>query len=130
MYGSVTNIHVKENPCMVLIPSSVLKHIGKILFDETLYVNIAIAYFQKQNKIPYGWETIKCVKGIPEPPNWGLVLCLAQDGKMTWYADWHCFSLQTTVCEVFAHFRVVWSNIKTEQGGQVAPKLYVLPVTS
>jgi hypothetical protein len=26
----------------------------KILFDETLYVNIAIAYFQEQKKIPYG----------------------------------------------------------------------------
>jgi hypothetical protein len=25
MYGSVTNTHVNENPCMVLIPSSVSK---------------------------------------------------------------------------------------------------------
>jgi hypothetical protein len=29
MYGDVTNIHVKENPCMGLIPSSVLKSTGK-----------------------------------------------------------------------------------------------------
>jgi hypothetical protein len=29
IYSSVTNTHVKENPCMVLIPSSVLKSTGK-----------------------------------------------------------------------------------------------------
>jgi hypothetical protein len=29
MYGSVTNTYVKENPCMVLIPSSVSKSTGK-----------------------------------------------------------------------------------------------------
>jgi hypothetical protein len=45
MYGSVTKTHVKENPCMVLIPSSVLNKYRKILFNETLYGYIAITYF-------------------------------------------------------------------------------------
>jgi hypothetical protein len=34
MYGSVTNTHVKENPCMVLIPSSVSKSTGKYCMAE------------------------------------------------------------------------------------------------
>ncbi len=45
MYGSVTNTHVKENPCMILIPSSVLKSTGP--FDGTLYGYIAFIYFKK-----------------------------------------------------------------------------------
>ncbi len=47
MYGSVINSHVKENPYMVVIPSSVLKKYRKILFDETLNGYIAITYFKK-----------------------------------------------------------------------------------
>ncbi len=34
MYGSVTNTYVKENPCMVLIPSSVSKSTGKYCMAE------------------------------------------------------------------------------------------------
>jgi hypothetical protein len=45
MYGSVTNTHVKENPCIVLIPSSALKSTGKYCLMKHGY--IAISYFKK-----------------------------------------------------------------------------------
>jgi hypothetical protein len=47
MYGSVTNTHVKENPCMVLICTIIcFKKYRKILFDEPLYGYIAMTYFE------------------------------------------------------------------------------------
>ncbi len=49
MYGSVTNTHVKENPCVLYVINAILcfKKYRKILFDETLYGYIAIPYFKK-----------------------------------------------------------------------------------
>ncbi len=44
MYGSVISIHVKENPCIVLRPSSVLKSTGKYLSQtkKTVIVDVVI----------------------------------------------------------------------------------------
>jgi hypothetical protein len=42
MYGSVTNTHVKENPYMVVIPSSVLKSIGKYCFMKPCMVTLLL----------------------------------------------------------------------------------------
>ncbi len=46
MYGSVTNIHVKEN-LVRLITIICFKKYRKILFDEALYGYITINYFKK-----------------------------------------------------------------------------------
>jgi hypothetical protein len=42
MYGSVTNTHVKENPCKVLIPSSVLKSTGKYCLMKPCMVTMPL----------------------------------------------------------------------------------------
>jgi hypothetical protein len=58
MYGSVTTTHVKENPCMVLIPPSVLKSKGKYCLMKPCMVTLPLPIFKSK-------ETILCVKGIP-----------------------------------------------------------------
>jgi hypothetical protein len=53
MYGSVTMLHVKENSCMVLIPSSVLKSIGKYCLMKPCMVTLPLQYlFLKVNEKP------------------------------------------------------------------------------
>ncbi len=50
MYGSVTNIHVKENACMVLIPSSVLKSIGKYCLMKPCIVTLTLPILKSKGK--------------------------------------------------------------------------------
>jgi hypothetical protein len=50
MYGSVTNTHVKENPCMVLIPSSVLKSTGKYCLMKPCMVTFPLAILKRKGK--------------------------------------------------------------------------------
>ncbi len=50
MYGSVTNIHVKENPCMVLIPSSVCKSRGKYCLMKPRIVTLPLPIFKSKRK--------------------------------------------------------------------------------
>ncbi len=50
MNGSVTNTHVKENPCMVLIPSSVLKSIGKYCLMKPCMVTLPFPILKSKGK--------------------------------------------------------------------------------
>jgi hypothetical protein len=50
MYGSVTNSHVKENPCMVLIPSSVLKSTGKYCLMKPCMVTLPFPILKSKEK--------------------------------------------------------------------------------
>jgi hypothetical protein len=52
MYGSVTNTLVKENPCMVLIPSSGLKTIGKYCLMKPCMVTLPFSILNvKENTL-------------------------------------------------------------------------------
>jgi hypothetical protein len=50
MYGSVTNSHVKENPCMVLLPSSVLKSTGKYCLMKPCMVTLSFPILKSKEK--------------------------------------------------------------------------------
>jgi hypothetical protein len=50
MSGSVTNTHVKENPCMVLISSSVLKSTGKYCLMKPCVVTLPIPILKSKGK--------------------------------------------------------------------------------
>ncbi len=50
MYGSVTNTHVKENSCMDLIPSSVLKSIGKYCLMKPCMVTLPLPILKSKGK--------------------------------------------------------------------------------
>jgi hypothetical protein len=50
MYGSVTNNHVKENPCMALIPSSVLKSKGKYCLMKPCMVTLPFPILKSKVK--------------------------------------------------------------------------------
>jgi hypothetical protein len=50
MYGSLTNTHVKENPCMVLIPSSVLKSKGKYCLMKPCMVTLPLPILKSKGK--------------------------------------------------------------------------------
>jgi hypothetical protein len=50
MYGSVTNAHVKENPCMVFIPSSVLKSTGKHCLMKPCMVILTLPILKSKEK--------------------------------------------------------------------------------
>jgi hypothetical protein len=50
MYGSVTNTHEKENPCMVLIPSSVLKSTGKCCLMKPWMVTLPLPILKSKGK--------------------------------------------------------------------------------
>jgi hypothetical protein len=54
MYGIVTNTYVKENPCMVLIPSSVLKSTGKYYLMKPCMVTLPFPILKSKGKISYG----------------------------------------------------------------------------
>jgi hypothetical protein len=52
MYGSVTITHVKENSCMVLIPSSVSKSTGKHSLMKPCMVTLPLAILKvKENTV-------------------------------------------------------------------------------
>jgi hypothetical protein len=50
MYGSVTNTCVKENPCMVLIPSSVSKSTGKYCLMKHCMVTLPFPILKSKGK--------------------------------------------------------------------------------
>jgi hypothetical protein len=50
MYGSVTNTHVKEKPCMVLIPSSVFKSTGKYCLMKSCMVTLPLPILNSKGK--------------------------------------------------------------------------------
>jgi hypothetical protein len=50
MYGSVINTHVKENPCMVLIPSSVFKSTGKYCVMKPCMVTLPLPILRSEGK--------------------------------------------------------------------------------
>jgi hypothetical protein len=50
MNGSVTNAHVKENPCMVFIPSSVLKSTGKHCLMKPCMVTLPLPISKSKGK--------------------------------------------------------------------------------
>jgi hypothetical protein len=50
MYGSITNTHVKENPCMVLIPSSVSKSTGKYCLMKHCMVTLPFSFLKSKGK--------------------------------------------------------------------------------
>jgi hypothetical protein len=50
MYGSVTNTHVKENPCMVFIPSSVLKSTEKYCLMKSCLVTLPFPILKSKGK--------------------------------------------------------------------------------
>ncbi len=50
MYDSVTNTHVKEIPCMVLIQSSVLKIIGKYCLMKPCMVTLPLPILKSIGK--------------------------------------------------------------------------------
>jgi hypothetical protein len=50
MYGSVTNTCVKENPCMVLIPSSVSKSEGKYCLMKHCMVTLPFPILKSKGK--------------------------------------------------------------------------------
>jgi hypothetical protein len=50
MYGSVTNTHVKENPCMVLIPSPVLKSTRKYCLIKPCMVILPLPVLKSKGK--------------------------------------------------------------------------------
>jgi hypothetical protein len=50
MYGSVTNTCVKENPCLVLIPSSVLKITGKYCLIKPCMVTLPLPILKSKGK--------------------------------------------------------------------------------
>ncbi len=50
MFGSVTNTHVKENPCMVLIPSSVVKSPGIYCLMKPCMVTLPIPILKSKGK--------------------------------------------------------------------------------
>jgi hypothetical protein len=55
MYGSVTNTHVKENPCMVLIPSPVdvdVKNTGKYCLMKPCIVTLLFPILRSKGKYP------------------------------------------------------------------------------
>jgi hypothetical protein len=62
MHGSVTKAYVKESPCMVLIPSSVLKSTGKYCLMKSCMVTLPFPILKSKGKYCI---TITCVKGIP-----------------------------------------------------------------
>jgi hypothetical protein len=51
MYGSVT--HVMESPCVVLIPSSVLKSIGKYYLMKPCMVTLPLPILKSKGKYKY-----------------------------------------------------------------------------
>ncbi len=50
MYGSVTNTHEKENPRMVLRPSSVLKSTGKYFLMKPCMVILRLFILKSKGK--------------------------------------------------------------------------------
>jgi hypothetical protein len=50
MYGSVTNTHVKENLCVVLIPSFVFKSTGKYCLMKPCMVTLPLPIFKNKGK--------------------------------------------------------------------------------
>jgi hypothetical protein len=50
MYGSVTTTHVNENPCMVLIPSPVLKSTGKYCLMKPCMVTLPFPILKSKGK--------------------------------------------------------------------------------
>jgi hypothetical protein len=50
MYGSVTNTCVKENPCMVLIPSPVSKSTGKYCLMKHCMVTLPFPMLKSKGK--------------------------------------------------------------------------------
>jgi hypothetical protein len=50
MYGSVTSTHVKQNPCMVLIPLSVLKSTGKYCLMKPCVVKLPLPILKSKGK--------------------------------------------------------------------------------
>jgi hypothetical protein len=50
MYGSVTNTHVNENPCKVLIPASVLKSTGKYCLMKPCMVTLSFPILKSKGK--------------------------------------------------------------------------------
>jgi hypothetical protein len=50
MYGSVANNHVKENPCMALIPSSVSRSTGKYCLMKTCMVTLPFPILKSKGK--------------------------------------------------------------------------------
>jgi hypothetical protein len=50
MYSSVTNAYVKENPCMVLIPSSVFKSTVKYCLMKTDMVTLSFPILKSKEK--------------------------------------------------------------------------------
>jgi hypothetical protein len=50
MYGSVTNTYVNENPCMVLIPSSVKKSTGKYCLIKPCMVTLPFPILKSKGK--------------------------------------------------------------------------------
>jgi hypothetical protein len=50
MYGSVTNTHVKENSCMVLIPSSISKSTGKYCLMKPCMVTLPFPILKSKGK--------------------------------------------------------------------------------
>jgi hypothetical protein len=50
MYGSVTKIHAKENPCIVLIPSSILKSTGKYCLMKPCMITLTLPILKSKGK--------------------------------------------------------------------------------
>jgi hypothetical protein len=50
MYGSIINTHVKENLCIVLIPSSVLKSTGKYCLMKPCMVTLPLPILKSKGK--------------------------------------------------------------------------------
>jgi hypothetical protein len=50
MYGSVTNTHVKETPCMFLILSSILKSTGKCCLMKPCMVTLSLPISKSKGK--------------------------------------------------------------------------------
>jgi hypothetical protein len=50
MYGNVTNTHVKENPCMVIIPSSVSNRTEKYCLMKPCMVTLPFPILKSKGK--------------------------------------------------------------------------------